>query len=398
MAAAAATQEVSRGKVVIANTGRCVAYSFIAMFCFGVTNYLIAYWLDRACAICLTCRYLRVATGILDDSVEAYYAIGAEWKMLAIIWGVGGIPGMLCYGIHWVRCGRIEFFWSDTPSNTSSITYKTKALTLIGGLGLGVSMSLMKKAFVFTSPADKGPVSAVLCSTTIVVSVYGHFIFRELLSRRHAVVCGVLISALGPGGSTKTEDEVAASGQQYHETLGFIFAILSMLAFAATTLLIRYSAIGKVSTWSAFSARLVSQTGMAFLVGYAFVKSDEGQDLPSLVLPNIVVALAVLAGVTQVAGFFALNLALSYPCTSLVNVVVSANSIVVLGLNFAIDGLLPCPSQMLGMVVILLGVTLSSVAPPRAEDGLDEKTPIDNFSDSSVEWDIREPLLRRFSV
>lgn len=42
---------------------------------------------------CLTCLYLRVATGILDDSVEAYYAIGAEWKMLAIIWGVGGIPG-----------------------------------------------------------------------------------------------------------------------------------------------------------------------------------------------------------------------------------------------------------------------------------------------------------------
>lgn len=55
-----------------------------------------------------------------------------------------------------------------------------------------------------------------------------------------------------------------------------------------------------MSTWSAFSARLVSQTGMAFLVGYAFVKSDEGQDLPSLVLPNRVVALAVLAGVTQV--------------------------------------------------------------------------------------------------
>lgn len=38
-------------------------------------------------------------------------------------------------------------------------------------------------------------------------------------------MCGVLISALGPGGSTKTEDEVAASGQQYHETLGFIFAV-----------------------------------------------------------------------------------------------------------------------------------------------------------------------------
>ncbi|KAF4726950.1 hypothetical protein FOZ63_023791, partial [Perkinsus olseni] len=129
--------------------------------------------------------------------------------------------------------------------------------------------------------------------------------FRELLSKRHAlligiVVCGVLISALGPGGSTKAEDEAAATGQQYHEALGFMFAvgngsslqalchhcdaqILSMLAFAATTLLVRYSAIGGVSTWSAFSARLLSQTAMAILVGYAFVKSDEGKELPPLV-------------------------------------------------------------------------------------------------------------------
>ncbi|KAF4661550.1 Eukaryotic translation initiation factor 2D [Perkinsus chesapeaki] len=325
-------------------SGRCVAYSFMAMLCFGITNYLIA-----------------VATGILDNSVEAYYAIGAEWKMLAIIWGVGGVPGILCYLIQWLRVGRMEMFWSHNPIDTPSITWGTKALTLIGGLGLGVSMSLMKKAFVFTSPADKGPVSAVLCSTIIVVSVYGHFVFRELLSKRHAlligiVVCGVLISALGPGGSTKAEDQAAATGQEYHETLGFLFAILSMLAFASTTLLVRYSAIGKVSTWSAFSARLLSQTGMAVIVGYAFVKSDEGQDLPPLVLPSEVVALAVLAGITQVAGFFALNLALSYPYTSLVNVVVSANSIVVLGLNFAIDGLLPCPSQLIGMLVILFGL------------------------------------------
>ncbi|KAF4648816.1 hypothetical protein FOZ61_002123, partial [Perkinsus olseni] len=298
-------QESPRVEASTVYSGRCVAYSFIAMFCFGVTNYLIA-----------------VATGVLDNSVEKYYAVGAEWKMLAIIWGVGGLPGMLCCAGHWLHAGRVELFWSAESADTPSITWKTKALTLIGGLGLGVSMSLMKKAFVFTSPADKGgdlcplsrwkrpisvagPVSAVLCSTIIVVSVYGHFMFRELLSKRHAlligiVVCGVLISALGPGGSTKAEDEAAATGQQYHEALGFMFAILSMLAFAATTLLVRYSAIGGVSTWSAFSARLLSQTAMAILVGYAFVKSDEGKELPPLVLPNEVVALAVLAGTTQV--------------------------------------------------------------------------------------------------
>ncbi|KAF4704009.1 hypothetical protein FOZ62_000527 [Perkinsus olseni] len=168
-------QESPRVEASTVYSGRCVAYSFIAMFCFGVTNYLIA-----------------VATGVLDSSVEKYYAVGAEWKMLAIIWGVGGLPGMLCCAGHWLHAGRVELFWSAELADTPTITWKTKALTLIGGLGLGVSMSLMKKAFVFTSPADKGPVSAVLCSTIIVVSVYGHFMFRELLSKRHALLIGIV--------------------------------------------------------------------------------------------------------------------------------------------------------------------------------------------------------------
>ncbi|EER19117.1 hypothetical protein Pmar_PMAR025827, partial [Perkinsus marinus ATCC 50983] len=95
------------------------------------------------------------ATSSLEGSVETFYAVGAEWKMMVILWLSGGVPGLVCYIAHWMHVGKIEFFWADTESNSANITVLSKLLTLMGGVGLGVSVSFMKKAFVFSSPADK---------------------------------------------------------------------------------------------------------------------------------------------------------------------------------------------------------------------------------------------------
>ncbi|KAF4659394.1 hypothetical protein FOL46_006614 [Perkinsus olseni] len=323
------------------------------MLGFGITNYLIGY-----------------ATSQLERSVETYYAVGAEWKMMVILWLSGGVPGLVCYVLHWARAGKIEFFWPESGCGSSaSITASSKLLTLMGGVGLGVSVSLMKKAFVFSSPADKGPITAIVGSTIIIVSLYGHFVFHELLSRRHAlligiVIVGVLISALSPGGPTPVENQIAATETRGHAALGFAFAVLSMIGMAATTILIRYSSLGHVSSWSGYSARLLAQSALALVVGYIFVKSEDGGELPVTVLPNEVVTLSVIAGLMQSFGFLALNIALTFPSTSLVNVIVSANSIIVLGLNFAVDGLLPRTTQLVGMGIIMLGVMLCTLAPP----------------------------------
>lgn len=74
----------------------------------------------------------------------------------------------------------------------------------------------------------------------------------------------------------------------------------------------------------------------------------------------------------QALAIFALNAALLYPSTSLVNVIASSQSVVVLFLNLAIDGLLPCLSQLIGMSILLTGVILSSLLPPSMpQDGVD---------------------------
>ncbi|KAF4746107.1 hypothetical protein FOZ63_016298, partial [Perkinsus olseni] len=147
---------------------KCITFSVLSMLGFGITSYVMA-----------------LATGILESSVEKCYWIGAEWEMMAIIWLSASLPGIVCYLYHWVRNKRVEFFWSGNTGQANKITVKTKALTLLGGVLLGLSLTLMKKAFVFTSPAEKGPVTAILGTAIVVVSLYGHFVFGELLTKKH---------------------------------------------------------------------------------------------------------------------------------------------------------------------------------------------------------------------
>lgn len=123
--------------------------------------------------------------------------------------------GAVCYVYHWVKNKRVEFFWSgDSAGRDDRITVKTKVLSLLGGILLGLSLTLMKKAFVFTSPAEKGkwqqqvfhvtaatfnvvgPVTAISGAAIIVVSLYGHFVFGELLTRKHVfliIMVGLLV-------------------------------------------------------------------------------------------------------------------------------------------------------------------------------------------------------------
>ncbi|KAF4675585.1 hypothetical protein FOL47_007536 [Perkinsus chesapeaki] len=387
---------------------KCIAFSILSMLGFGATSYVMA-----------------LATGILESSIEKYYWIGAEWKMMTIIWFTASLPGVACYIHRWVLNRRIEFFWSDHNNlHGDSITIKTKALTLLGGLLLGLSLSLMKKAFVFTSPAEKGPVTAILGTAIVVVSLYGHFVFGELLTKKHAflifvILAGVVISSLGSGSASPDDSTIAYDYEPYeafgsfpdgqsvifnpervspdnNNKLGFAFAILAMLSMSGTTLLIRYSAIGKqshVSTWSGFASRQCVLSVLAVIAGLALTRSDENKELPATVLPNEVIGLAVIAGLSQTLAIFALNVALSYPSTSLVNVIASSHSVVVLFLNFAIDGLLPCMSQLIGMSILLTGVILSSLLPP--SKAIDNNSEVGNKRRASIVINdvAREPLL-----
>ncbi|KAF4656029.1 hypothetical protein FOZ61_007233 [Perkinsus olseni] len=391
---------------------KCITFSVLSMLGFGITSYVMA-----------------LATGILESSVEKYYWIGAEWKMMAIIWLSASLPGIVCYLYHWVRNKRVEFFWSGNTGQANKITVKTKALTLLGGVLLGLSLTLMKKAFVFTSPAEKGPVTAILGTAIVVVSLYGHFVFGELLTKKHVfliivILVGVVISSLGSGSSGTDAHTGAPAVADYkpyeafssflhRETvifqpnqaspvgtdhiLGFAFAVLAMLSMSGTTLLIRYSAIGNVSTWSGFASRQCVLSVMALVAGFTLARSDDNQDLPATVLPNEVIGLAVIAGLSQALAIFALNAALLYPSTSLVNVIASSHSVVVLFLNLAIDGLLPCLSQLVGMSILLTGVILSSLLPPSTSqdeivaEGKNRALQVDNQS-------TRESLLDHSSL
>ncbi|EER20329.1 hypothetical protein Pmar_PMAR010064 [Perkinsus marinus ATCC 50983] len=239
----------------------------------------------------------------------------------------------------------------------------TKILALSGGFILAMSSTLVNQAFTLSPPADKGPVAAIVSSTVVTVSLYGHFVFHERLDRVHTillmmVVAGMTIStfgtyvALAPGN---------ASSSGSHSFIGPLFAILAMIGISALTLLMRYNSIGNVATRSGFSALLLSQTCVA--ISLCMVLIARGQT--TLRVTGFALVTTMVAGLSQSTGIFFMNEALAYPMTSLVKVICSANPIIVLLLNFFIDGLVPRATQSIGMAIILIAVFLSALIPPK---------------------------------
>ncbi|KAF4731389.1 hypothetical protein FOZ63_032547 [Perkinsus olseni] len=324
---------------------KCVGFSIIALIGYGLFNYCVGY-----------------TGGLITEQVETQNIQAAQWQMMVIMWLVGGVPGLVCYVPHWTVYGRFELIWSKSPT-TSPVTMMTKLLTLSEGLILAASSTLIKQAFALSSPANKGPIAAIVSSTVVTVSLYGHFVFRERLGRQHAAliimaVAGMIVSTLGNDAAPSSGD---GPSSESHPLLGFLFAILAMIGMSALTLLMRYSSIGNVATRSGYAALLLSQSCVALSIGVVLIA--EGQT--TLYVTGLALVTTVVGGLSQSIGIFAMNEALAYPMTSLVNVICSANPVIVLLLNLAVDGLIPGTTQLIGMAVILLAVLLSALIPPK---------------------------------
>lgn len=160
----------------------------------------------------------------------------------------------------------------------------TKLLTFSEGVILAVSSTLVKQAFAFSSPADKGIIWPAQrhCPVTVnfvcprSCSRYSLFDGRHCkyvwplrLSRtawlvprvshhhgelryismsvvphhiHHQVVAGMIVSTLSGDSVHSTSD---ASPSHSQPLLGFLFAILAMTGMSTLTLLMRYSSIGE---------------------------------------------------------------------------------------------------------------------------------------------------------
>ncbi|KAF4659393.1 hypothetical protein FOL46_006612 [Perkinsus olseni] len=329
-----------------AGLAKCVGLSTIALLGYGLFNYC-----------------LGSAGSIISHEVEYEHVQAAQWQMMVIMWLVGGVPGLLCYVSHWVVYGRFEVIWSKSASR-GTVATTTRIFALSGGLILAASSTLVKQAFNLASPADKGPVAAIVSSTVVTVSLYGHFVFREQLDREHTVliimaVVGMIISTVG----TYVVPSAASDGHlsESHSPLGFLFAILAVFGISALTLLMRYNSIGNVATRSGYAALLLSQSCVTLSIGVVLIAKGQ----TTLYVTGLALVTTVVGGLSQSIGIFAMNEALAYPMTSLVNVICSANPVIVLLLNLAVDGLIPGTTQLIGMAVILLAVLLSALIPPK---------------------------------
>ncbi|EER16615.1 hypothetical protein Pmar_PMAR018153 [Perkinsus marinus ATCC 50983] len=239
----------------------CVGWSVISNVTFGLTNFLISY----------------TNVGGIDP-----------WAVIGWIWFTSGLIGVLTGIYFWFKIGRVFFTAeylehalgkiqsrpnSDPEVGQSEYVYlcdgekiypqphlkeislRAKLLTLVGGMCVGLSQLMMKWAFA-TDPAASGPLTAVISSDILVIGVYCHFVYNEKLTWSQAVAILVVLGGLVVMGAS-FDSGVGGSA------LGFLYAILGMLSFAASIVCIRSSCIDGIDAWSGFIGRM----GVMFFMG-----------------------------------------------------------------------------------------------------------------------------------
>ncbi|KAF4712588.1 hypothetical protein FOZ62_006269, partial [Perkinsus olseni] len=239
----------------------CVGWSVISNVTFGLTNFLISY------------------TNV--DGID-------PWAVIGWIWFTSGLIGVLTGVYFWFKIGRVFFtaeyldyslrkiptsshqdpevgesgyvYLSDGEKipqpHLEDISLRAKILTLVGGVCVGLSQLMMKWAFA-TDPAASGPLTAVISSDILVIGVYCHFVYNEKLTWTQAVAILVVLTGLIIMGASFD------SGVGGGKPLGFVYAILGMLSFAASIVCIRSSCIDGIDAWSGFIGRM----GVMFFMG-----------------------------------------------------------------------------------------------------------------------------------
>lgn len=310
----------------------------LAYFFFGLTNFLIGY------------------SNQLTTEIN-------NWAVIGILWFVSGVVGLVSAIYFYAKKGKL--FFADTAGSellaasgaVPPISCFLKFVTICGGLFSGLAQLMMKLSFA-VAPQESGPLCAVLCSDVIIVSMYCHFVHKELMDSQQmwgvvAVVTGQVIIAM----SSTAPSPTTSDSQPDQPMLAYVLAVLGMLSFAACVLAIRSGAIGGLAAWSNFDVRmLVMLVGGAVAFAYSCVTVGwPAMSLAAWMCP-------VIAGLAQAVGVFCLNKALQFPSTGVAIAIIASNSVMVLILNVFVCGLIPNTPSLVGMGIVVVAVAWMSVS------------------------------------
>jgi len=220
----------------------------------------------------------------------------------------------------------------------------------VGSLCVGLSQLCMKQSFAL-APRDTGPLSAVVSSDVLVISVFCHFVYHELMNRWQiagvvSIMIGLIIMGLGSSDGLEIEDE-----DESKPLLAFLFAVLSMLFFAAAVLSIRCGFTECLAAWSGFIVRMMV---MLLLGASILVFSITIDGWPQATFANW--CIPVSAGVLQAAGVFFVNKALQFQNTGIANAIFESNSAIVTILQLVVFQEFPGWPALLGMVIVIAAV------------------------------------------
>jgi len=280
----------------------------------------------------------------------------------AVLWMASGVVGVIV-GVFFLR-SHGSFFFQDVGCEGAPLSVKVKLVTIGGSLCVGFAQFLMKKSFAL-APRNTGPLCAVISSDVIVISIFCHFVYWELMNKWQigcvgAIVSGLVVMALGSGGEggvVSIDDDTAVE----YPLWALLFSMLGMFSFAAGVLCIRAGFTENIAAWSSFISRM-TVIGLLGLGTYICATPASGSPDATLLMWCV----PVVTGVLQAAGVFGIIKALQFKNTGIANAIFASNSVLVMILQVVVLQQVPHWLALLGMVIVIgavVTIALSQDAP-----------------------------------
>ncbi len=270
----------------------------------------------------------------------------------AIFVKIAAVPGMVSAFYRLLFAGMVIVPWSlCRRASAPRATRRQIMLVAAGGIFFALDLAVWNTSIMLTSAATA---TLLANNASLWVGLGALFLFREHLSGRYW--CGLFVAIAGMSILLG-----AASWRSFHWNLGDLLAIAASFFYAAYLLTVQ-RAREKVDTLTFMAISHVAGVVLLFFLNIFAGMPLRGYSTRSWL------ALLGMGLLSQMMGWLAINYALGHLRAAPVSVTLLGQVVVTALLSIPILGELPRRHQVIGGVVVLVGICLANQARRRGDE------------------------------
>jgi len=252
--------------------------------------------------------------------------------------------------------------------------YLAATFAFMSGFGATIGINF-NRAALYTDERDQGPLAAIISTDAILATLIFHFCFGERLTFLQWM-CVVIVSAgimlmcglTGKSGDLSLEQQDVTSMEFF---TALLYGFCACAGFASGNVVMSLAYYHGISAESATFLRCLSIMSVgAVSAVFTYITAEEMSMDPAPAREPLLFhqtwGLAILTAFISSLGVACFSYAFSYDCRGIVLSIMGANNVIVLLLGAFVDGIFPSTTRLIGMCIIVTGVSMLSILSEKA--------------------------------